>query len=305
VNLRLAPLVSTIADDLLEASASPSGKVACAGNLMPTGHLRLITGYPPRNTNDQRLRKRMQTWDPALYDARHSFVYKAAAGLLDLLAPQAGERILDLGCGTGHLTAEIANRGAQVLGLDLSAEMIGEAQRNFPALEFRMADATNFTTPQPQDAVFSNAVLHWVHPPEAAVRSIVAALKPGGRFVAEFGGRGCVARVIAAVNEALGGADLAQQWFFPSVGQYAPILERNGLEVGFATLFDRPTPLEDGEQGLRNWLQMFAGSFLAPLDDARRETVLDEVQQRLRRELWHDNQWVVDYRRIRVVAVKR
>jgi trans-aconitate methyltransferase len=247
----------------------------------------------------------MQTWDPALYDARHSFVYKAAAGLLDLLAPQPGERILDLGCGTGHLTAQIAERGAHVLGLDLSADMIREAQRNFPALEFRVADATNFAPPEPQNAVFSNAVLHWVHPPEAAVRSIAAALRPGGRFVAEFGGRGCVAHVIDAVNQALVGIDLARQWFFPSVGEYAPILERHGFEVGFATLFDRPTPLEDGEQGLRNWLRMFAGSYLAPLDEVRRAAALTEIERQLRGKLWQENQWVVDYRRIRVVAVKR
>jgi trans-aconitate methyltransferase len=247
----------------------------------------------------------MQTWDPALYDARHSFVYKAAAALLDLLAPQPAERIVDLGCGTGHLTAEIAKRGAQVLGLDSSAEMIGEARRNFSDGEFRVADATSFTVPEPQDAVFSNAVLHWVHPPEAAVQSIAAALRPGGRFVAEFGGRGCVAHIVSAMNEALAGADLARQWFFPSVGEYAPILERNGLEVTFATLFDRPTPLEDGSQGLRHWLQMFAGSYLAPLDPARREAVLARVEESLRKDLWRDDQWVVDYRRIRVVAVKR
>jgi trans-aconitate 2-methyltransferase len=245
-----------------------------------------------------------QTWDPALYDSRHSFVYKAAAGLLDLLDPQPGERIFDLGCGTGPLTAEIAARGAQVIGADLSPEMAKQAQRNFPQLDFRVADATNFKVEAPQDAVFSNAVLHWVRPPEAAVRAIAGALRPGGRFVAEFGGKGCVASVITAMNQALGDTDLSQQWFFPSVGQYAPILEQAGFEVRFATLFDRPTPLEDGEQGLRNWLRMFAGSFLAPLSAERQESVFTAVERQLRDPLWQVDHWVVDYRRIRVVAVK-
>jgi trans-aconitate 2-methyltransferase len=245
-----------------------------------------------------------QTWDASLYDARHSFVYKAAAGLLELLAPQKGEKILDLGCGTGPLTAQIAESGAQVQGLDASADMIREAQRNFPALDFRVADARTFTVAEPQDAVFSNAVLHWVHPPADAVRAIAAALRPGGRFVAEFGGRGCVARIITAANEALAGADVKRQWFFPSVGEYTPLLEANGFEVRFATLFDRPTPLDEGSEGLRNWLRMFAGAYFSALDEPRREAAFQAVENRLRNELWQDNRWIADYRRIRFVAVK-
>ncbi|MBI2823535.1 MAG: methyltransferase domain-containing protein [Planctomycetia bacterium] len=246
-----------------------------------------------------------QTWDPALYDARHSFVYKAAADMLGLLAPQRGERILDLGCGTGHLTAQIAAAGAEVIGLDLSEEMVREARRNFPQLAFQTADATDFSVSVPQDAVFSNAVLHWVHPPAAAARAIARALRPGGRFVAEFGGRGCIAKIIAAVNAALGASDAERRpWFFPSVGEYTALLEQQGFEIRFATLFDRPTPLEDGERGLRNWLAMFAGPYFAPLDEHRRESALTDVENRLRGELWQDGRWIADYRRIRVVAVK-
>jgi trans-aconitate methyltransferase len=248
---------------------------------------------------------RRQTWDPALYDARHSFVYKAAADMIGLLAPGPGEAIVDLGCGTGHLTAQIAQAGVQTTGLDRSPEMIEQARRNFPALDFRLADAADFSVEREQDAVFSNATLHWVHPPAAAVRSIARALKRGGRFVAEFGGQGCVAQIIAATTEALTGADISRQWYFPSVGQYAPLVEEHGFEVRFATLFDRPTPLEDGAQGLRNWLQMFARAYLDPLEPARREEVLSDIERRLRGELWHTDHWVADYRRIRLVAVKR
>lgn len=248
--------------------------------------------------------KPVQTWDPALYDARHSFVYKAAADLLGLLAPQAGEKIIDLGCGTGPLTAQIAAAGAQVMGLDSSEAMVREARRNFPAIEFQVADARSFHVAEPQDAVFSNAVLHWVQPPEEAIRAIAAALRPGGRFVAEFGGYGCVARIITATNRAMAGSDVKRQWFFPSVGQYTPLLEAGGFEVRFATLFDRPTPLDEGEQGLRNWLRMFAGAYFDALDEDKRERTFAAIETELRRHLWQDDHWVADYRRIRLVAHK-
>src|SRR4051812_6913776 len=125
--------------------------------------------------------------DPRHYQARHSYVWKYGEELIGLLAPQRGEQILDLGCGTGQLTALL---GSSVIGIDHSAGMIAEARRNFPNIRFEVADATNFTVDQPVDAVFSNAVLHWVRDPSAAAACIFRALKPGGRFVAEFGGKG-------------------------------------------------------------------------------------------------------------------
>ena len=150
-----------------------------------------------------------------------------------------------------------------MIGADLSPEMVAQVHRSFPAFEFRVADATSFTVAEPQDAVFSNAVLHWVRPPEAAVLArSPCALRPGGRFVAEFGGQGCVAQIIAAMNAASATRTCHGNGIFPASANTAPILEQHGFEVRFATLFDRPTPLEDGEQGLRNWLRMFAGSFL-------------------------------------------
>jgi trans-aconitate methyltransferase len=246
-----------------------------------------------------------QTWDPTLYDGRHAFVYQLAGELLNLLAAQPAERIVDLGCGTGHLTARIAEAGADVLGLDMSPAMIEQARANFPRLCFAVADATSFTVSEPVDAVLSNATLHWVQPPEAAVARIAAALKPGGRFVAEFGGRGCVQAIIEAANGALDGRfGACGPWYFPSVGQYTPLLEGQGLEVRFATLFDRPTVLDDGERGLRNWIAMFAGPFFATLPDERREATLRQIEATLRPRLWKDDHWVADYRRIRLVAVK-
>jgi trans-aconitate 2-methyltransferase len=250
-----------------------------------------------------------QTWDAGLYVQRHSFVYQHGAGLLELLAPRRGERILDLGCGAGQLTAQIADAGAEVLGLDASAEMIAEARRLHPQRTFEIADATRFEVDAPFDAVFSNAVLHWVKPPEQAVERIAAALQPGGRFVAEFGGRGNVSTTLEAVRQAVS-AVLGREvgdvnpWYFPSVAEYAALLESRGLEVRYATLFDRPTPLEEGEQGLANWLQMFGLPCFAMLPEADRPRAVADAIERARPRLWRDGAWTADYQRLRVVAVK-
>src|SRR5215475_211624 len=124
-------------------------------------------------------------WDATLYDGSHGFVHRLGAGVVELLDPKPGERVLDVGCGTGHLTKKIADAGATALGVDASAAMIAEARRNFPDLRFEIASATEMRFQQPFDAVFSNAALHWVRPPEAAVARMYEALRPGGRFVIE------------------------------------------------------------------------------------------------------------------------
>jgi trans-aconitate 2-methyltransferase len=250
------------------------------------------------------------SWDPSLYQGRHSYVWRLAEGLIDLLAPEAGERILDLGCGTGELTAKIAERGAVVIGVDNSTVMLDKARAQHPHLRFEQADATGFRFPEPFDAVFSNACLHWVRDAEAAVRAIAAALRPGGRFVAEFGGAGNCREIVVAVRAALGKLGRAPPpdwlpWYFPSVGEYASLLERHGLAVAFAELFDRPTELEGGDAGLRGWMEMFGGPLLAHVPADQRPAVVDEAQERCRRLLFRDGKWFADYRRLRVKAVRR
>jgi trans-aconitate 2-methyltransferase len=249
------------------------------------------------------------SWDPALYQSAHAFVWQRASDLIELLAPQAGERVLDLGCGTGQLAMKIVERGADVVGLDRSPDMIAQARQNFPQLRFEVADATTFTADQPSDAVFSNATLHWVKPPEAAVERISAALRPGGRFVAEFGGKGNVSHICDALRIALrdvAGVDFnpLNPWYYPSIGEYAGLLERQGFDVTFATLFERPTPLEGGEAGLRNWVRMFASTFLRHVDSAQHDAVLSRVEAHARSTLFRDGAWVADYVRLRVVARK-
>jgi trans-aconitate methyltransferase len=248
------------------------------------------------------------SWDPNLYQSRHAFVWELAKGPLELLAAKAGERVLDLGCGTGQLTAQIAAAGAGVVGIDRSEEMVAQARRNYPHLRFDVADARTFQVERPFDAVFSNAVLHWVKPAAAVVDRVWQALGPGGRFVAEFGGHGNVRRIcdaIAAGMRAHGSLtfDELSPWYYPTIGEYAGELERRGFDVTFATLFDRPTALE-GEAGMRDWLKMFGGVFLERIPPERRETFVHEVEQQLRPSLHYDGRWHADYRRLRVVAHK-
>jgi SAM-dependent methyltransferase len=243
-------------------------------------------------------------WDAARYQDKHSFVWRFGANLLELLDPRRGERILDVGCGTGQLTAEIARHGTQVVGLDNSAEMLADARKNFPELAFVLGDASQFDFPEPFDAVFSNAVLHWVKNPDGAAASIARALRPGGRFVAEFGGKGNIATVQAALRAVLGAsADEQSPWFYPSIGEYSAILERHGLEVRNASLFDRPTPL-DGEDGLDQWLRMFGQTYLRQFPPDRANDIVHRLIEDLRPALYRDHIWTVDYRRLRVVAVR-
>lgn len=247
-------------------------------------------------------------WDANLYDEKHSFVWKMAAGLLDLLEAKPGESILDVGCGTGHLTAQIAATGARVTGVDRSPEMIQQARATHPAISFEVMDARHLAFPGAFDAVFSNATLHWITNPEPAVTAIASVLKPGGRFVAEFGGKGNVDAIMSALRPAwqtLGQPQpFPSPWYYPSVAEYSSLLERHGLEVTYALLFDRPTPLEDGENGLRTWLNMFGGSIAPNLPAELHEKLIAETIRQARPHLFRDGHWTLDYRRLRLLARK-
>ncbi|MFM9264167.1 class I SAM-dependent methyltransferase [Tychonema sp. BBK16] len=247
------------------------------------------------------------SWNTALYEEQHAFVWQYGESLLKLLASQAGERILDLGCGTGQLTAKIAESGAFVHGIDSSLSMIAKARDNYSQLDFAVADARDFQVEQPLDAVFSNAVLHWIKEPDAVINCVAKSLKPGGRFVAEFGGKGNVGAIVGALLRVLSeiGCEEPESlnpWYYPSIGEYAGLLEKQGFEVSYAVLFDRPTRLECGKFGMANWIEMFAGGFLSGLSEEVRSQVIDAVVERLRSTQYHDGNWIADYRRIRVVA---
>ncbi len=255
------------------------------------------------------MRPGAKAWDAPAYQQSHSYIWRYGADLLDLLDPQPGERVLDLGCGTGHLTAKIAQAGAEAVGVDNSPDMIERARENFPELAFHLADARDMTFDRPFDAVFSNAALHWIKEAGQALDSIACCIKPGGRIVAEMGGKGNIERVVSALRRALATTlgrprREVDPWYFPTVGQYSHLLEERGFEVSFANHFSRPTPLQEGEEGLRDWIRMFCSNFLAGLEPDVEDRTLTLVEDDLRPDLFDGTRWVVDYRRLRFQAYK-
>ncbi len=243
--------------------------------------------------------------DPKRYQTKHHYVTAAGADLVEVLAPQDGERILDLGCGTGQLSAQIAAIGAEVVGVDLSAEMIEAAREQFPSLSFTVGDARDFSFTESFDAVFSNAALHWIKPPEEALACIAACLGQGGRFVAELGGGRNIATISQSLIDQLAVRGFYPQlpWYFPSLGEYAQLLEQAGLRVAYASHFPRPTPLE-GESGLRDWMEMFAETLIEDVPPLMRAGLWDAVEDAVRPALYGDGGWYADYWRLRVVAYK-
>jgi trans-aconitate methyltransferase len=252
---------------------------------------------PPKNT-----------WNTELYEAKHNFVWKLGQGALDLLNPQPGERILDLGCGTGHLTSRIVESGAQVVGVDASPDMIGQARQNFPKLTFSLQDAAALTYQNEFDAIFSNAALHWMLDPSLVAASLSRALRPGGRLVAEMGGKGNIRLIVDAIETAVrrysGAHAVPSRNYFPSIPEYTAILEAHGFEAVYARLFDRPTPLE-GPAGMENWIHQFKWYYFEPLPPADRKAALEEVIEGLRPQLHNENGWFADYRRLQFIALKR
>src|SRR5262245_9203668 len=237
-----------------------------------------------------------KTWNAAVYDEKNAFVWKHGQGVVELLAPQPGERVLGLGCGTGHLTNRIATSAGEVIGIDKSPAMIEEARRLYPRVRFEVADGTDFHFEQPFDGVFSNAAIHWMKDQTAVARCIWEVLKPGGRFVAEFGGKGNIEAIRAALADAIKsvGKQVAFEPFaryYPSIGEYATLLEAQGFRVTFASHFERPTKLDDGERGLRNWLLTFTDNIVESLPEVKRDGVIAEAEQQIKPHFLSDWRW--------------
>ncbi len=241
-------------------------------------------------------------WSSEAYARDARFVSDLGQPVLDLLAPRPGERILDLGCGDGALTAAIAEAGARVLGLDSSEDMIAAARRR--GLEAELGDACRLAYERAFDAVFSNAALHWMTRPDAVCAGVARALVPGGRFVAEFGGHGNVAAVRTALIAVLARygveSDLSEVWYFPSVAEHRRRLEAAGFRVTEIALTPRPTRVE---AGMEAWLTTLAAPATQLLPgDARAEAlaeVIDLVAPALRDG---EGDWWVDYVRLRFAA---
>lgn len=245
---------------------------------------------------------RRQQWSAGSYDTHARFVSDLASGVVDWLAPQPGEHILDVGCGDGVLTAGLRDAGAHVVGVDSSPDFIAATRAR--GLDARLMDGEALAFGPEFDAVFSNAALHWMPRADAVVSGISRALKPGGRFVAEFGGHGNVAAIVTAmraVGERRGGDPaLACPWYFPAPQVYQKLLERHGFSVRRIALIPRPVVLKTGIEG---WLMLFRKPFFAQFGDAAQEA-LDETVALLRPSLCDaEGNWTADYVRLRVEAV--
>jgi SAM-dependent methyltransferase len=243
-----------------------------------------------------------QHWDPETYARNARFVSDLGAGVVELLSPRAGERILDLGCGDGALTETLVAAGCRVVAVDGSAEQIAAARLR--GLDARVARAESLPFDGEFDAVFSNAVLHWIRDADAVLASVHRALKPGGRFVAEFGGAGCVTMIRDALSDALRrrGLDAAacDPWFFPTAEDYRRRLETHGFAVRSIALFPRPTPLPGD---LTAWLETFAQPFLGAVPPDDRHAFIQEVRAALEPRLYDlERGWTADYVRLRFAA---
>jgi SAM-dependent methyltransferase len=247
-----------------------------------------------------------QTWSASGYSRHAHFVPALGDAIFQILSPQPEERILDLGCGDGVLTQRLVAAGASVVGVDSSPEMIAAAKAR--GLDARLADASNLTFANEFDAVFSNAVLHWIKSdPNAPIAGAYRALKPGGRFVGEFGGHGCVAAIGVALIAALerrGVREAATYMpqYFPTAEDYRARLIQAGFTADYVELVPRPTPLPTG---MRGWLDTFAKAYCAALPVEQHDAYLDDVVNLLRPVLCDDQgNWTADYIRIRFAARK-
>lgn len=245
-------------------------------------------------------------WDAAKYTSDFAFVHQYGSSLLDWIE---GEKlsVLDLGCGNGALTRELADRGHDAEGIDASAGLLRAAREQYPELRFRQADAAGFRTERLYDAVFSNAVFHWIEREKQPdmIAHVFDALKPGGQFIFEFGGYGNNARI----HDALGrefekrGLTYRMPFYFPTIGEYTSLLERGGFLVRTALLLDRPTELK-GENGLYDWIRMFVKTPFEGIGETLAEEIIRSAVSELKGALHHDGSWYADYVRLRCKAVK-
>jgi trans-aconitate methyltransferase len=249
--------------------------------------------------------KQTTTWNPDSYSKNARFVSDLAEPLVQLLDPKPRELILDLGCGDGALTEKIEAIGAVVIGVDSSLAQIQAArQRGLNAL---VMDGHRMGFKRDFDAVFSNAVLHWMKPPERVIEGVSNLLRPGGRFVGEFGGKGNLQTIRATLHAGLRkrGIDpwVVDPWYNPCAEEYSALLKQFAFTVEYIELIPRPTKLPGD---IVDWLEVFAQPFTQSVNEQDHKSFLEEVKAELEPTLRKsDGSWVADYVRLRFKARAR
>jgi 2-isopropylmalate synthase len=242
-------------------------------------------------------------WNPKTYNKHTAFVSQLALPVVDLLEPKDGENILDIGCGDGTLAVEIEHRGAKVIGVDMSAEMVEACRDN--GIEAYVGSVTDLHYDSQFDSVFSNAVLHWVKDARGAVKNMAKSLKVGGRFVCEFGGEGNAYHLVSAMEEVFAKHSefgvFNNPWYFPSVEEYRILLESEGFSVEYIEIIPRPTHMDD----IGNWLDIFANGVTSHLTTEQYIAFKKEVIEILKPIIYSEEEgWMLDYKRLRVKAIK-
>jgi trans-aconitate methyltransferase len=244
------------------------------------------------------------SWDPQAYAKNARFVADLGQPLLELLAPKPSELIMDLGCGDGALTEKVAASGASVIGTDASIAQARAARAR--GLCVVVVDGHHLCLKRHVDAVFTNAALHWMKQPQRVVQEVWQCLQRGGRFVGEFGGKGNIETIRAALHAALRRRRVdpvtVDPWYYPSAKDFSKLLVNSGFDVGYIEIIPRPTQLP-GE--LLNWLEIFAQPFINAAAKDHRQSFLDDVCRRTQSALRDANgRWTVDYVRLRFTALK-
>jgi ubiquinone/menaquinone biosynthesis C-methylase UbiE len=243
-------------------------------------------------------------WNADKYAQGASFVSNLAFSLIDILDAKKNEKILDLGCGEGTLAKEIQNKGASVIGVDLSDNMVTKAKEN--GIEaFVMGVANLQFEDETFDKVFSNAVLHWVKDLNTSASEISRILKKNGKFVAEFGGFENINSLCQAMQEVFSThgdfGEFINPWNFVSDIEYKSILEKNGFKIKSIELIPRPTKIND----IKEWLDIFANGITINLSQEQKNIFKNEVEKILRKKIYsQESCWIADYVRLRVVAYK-
>lgn len=246
-------------------------------------------------------------WDANKYTKDFSFVHKYGNDLIQMIDIREKMSVLDLGCGNGALTKKLCDMGLNAIGLDSSEDLLKIARELYPNIKFIKADATDFSLKTKMDAVFSNAVFHWIDKRKQSkmLDCVYKSLNDGGQFIFEFGGYGNNALIHTALQNEFQARNLIYKlpFYFPTIGEYSQLLEKAGFKIVYATLFERNTELS-GKDGLADWIKMFIKSPFEKVDGKIKNEIICSVVERLSKELYLDKKWYADYVRIRFKAIK-